>query len=140
MLFNGAVWFILLSKISTLFIVLSILSGVGFLAALLTRIGIHRERGYEKAFGVSKKISKALLPVFIATMLLAIMVPNTKEMILAASFKAVDTYNETHPDSMVSTNGVVGTADNLVQLLNASMDRLTNILEPKKEDPSTTKK
>ena len=140
MLYNAALWFVILAKISTLFTVLLVLSSIigvcfaiswGYNYSVLDNEG--HDRFHENLRKASKKVFWAMIPVFIFSLAVVCIVPTTTDLFLIAGMKSVDNYNVKNPSSMISPDGVIGTADNLVKTFNQALTKITATLENKAE-------
>jgi len=139
MLYNAALWFVILAKISTLFTVLLVMSSILGVAFAIVwgynygMLGTGNDKHYDKLRNMGRKTFWSMIPIFIFSLVIVCIIPTTTDLFLLAGMKAVDNYNGTHPNSMISTDGVIGTADNLVQTFNKALTKITATLENKAE-------
>ena len=139
MLYNAALWFVILAKVSTLFTVLLVLSSIiGVCFAISWGYNYSETIGgsdkfHENLRKASKKVFWAMVPIFIFSLAMVCIVPTTTDLFLIAGMKSVDNYNVKNPSSMISPDGVIGTADNLVKTFNQALTKITATLENKAE-------
>jgi len=143
---NFFIMMIAISKLITLFIVIAVPSCLTTIISLIVRLiniyEAYEAREYDNNDLTSsnhyfareaKRIFRISLPITILSLFLAIGLPSTKDIILLGSFKAIDSYNETHKDSMLSTNGAISTIDNVLSLISVASQKAEDFISPKTE-------
>src|SRR5208337_1140681 len=138
MFFTAALWMIILGKIGGIFLASAILSCIAAIAAgCFWGVNAYDSRGEEEGDThfdwkvKSKKICISWTVVAIISIFIATFTPNTKELILLATFKGVDEYNKTHVSSLISVNGIVGTADDVMKIFQDSLKKVDELLSPR---------
>ncbi len=149
MFFTAALWMILLAKIGALFTVLAVLGCIASATAGIfwaVNAYMAEDRGEDEPTDNvkwrerAKKICITWMVLGIFGIVMAVMVPDTKEMLVLATFKGVDQYNATHPSSMISVNGVVGTADDIMKIFDSSLQKVEGLVKSWQPTPPTEKK
>jgi hypothetical protein len=141
MFFTGALLMIFAAKVGAFFLAMAILCTGGAIAALITWIvNSYKSRDDgEEAGDLHFDFAKSARKVFIWLIIFGILgifvttfTPSTREFLILATFKGVDQYNATHPNSLISVNGIVGTADDVMKIFQDSLMKVENLLEPPK--------
>jgi hypothetical protein len=139
MFFTAALWMLILGKIGGIFLAAAILSSAtAIIAGIFWAVNAYESEDDNQKEGdtnfdwkvKSKKICTSWLVVAIISIFITTFTPSTKELILLATFKGVDQYNTTHPNSLISVNGIVGTADDVMKVFQDSLTKVEQMINP----------
>ena len=125
------VWLFVLGGFSTVLTVACILVGIAaitFSVIWLVERFSDYERDAEKAT-FSKKGAIFISVAFAIILVICSFVPTRKMVLAYLALRAVDSYNTTHETSNLRPDKMIGTADEIIGVINSAMEKAGKMLK-----------